>query len=113
MNYMETFEKCKSIKEIADLIDEIKELRKYYCTQQYDQMQEHIQKLTSKYLMETITWNSINQTMPTTVQQAYTNAESFLRLKGFSILIVKGINVQDNLSFAEIAYIQSTFQSNR
>lgn len=112
-DFMSIFESYKDIKEIADLVDEIKELRRYYGAQQYDKMQEHIQKLTHKYLMETLTWNSINQTMPTTVQQAYINAKSFLRLKGFSILINRGIKVQDNLSSAEIAYIQSAFQCNR
>lgn len=112
-DYMSIFENYKDVKEIADLVDEIKELRRYYNTQQYDKMQNHIQKLTYKYIMETITWNSVNQAMPSTVQQAYINAESFLRLKGFSILIDKGIKVQDNLSSAEIAYIQSGLQRNR
>ena len=112
-DYMSIFENYKDVKEIADLVDEIKELRRYYNTQQYDKMQNHIQKLTYKYIMETITWNSVNQAMPSTVQQAYINAESFLRLKGFSILIDKGIKVQDNPSSAEIAYIQSGLQRNR
>ena len=90
-DFMSIFESYKDIKEIADLVDEIKELRRYNGAQQYDKMQEHIQMLTHKYLMETISWNSINQAMPTTVQQAYINAESFLRLKGFSVLINNGI----------------------
>jgi len=109
-DYMSTFENYKDVKEIADLVDEIKELQRYYNAQQYDQMQNHIQKLTYKYIMETITWNSVNQAMPLTVQQAYINAESFLRLKGFSVLIDKDTKVQNQLSSSEIDFIQSTFK---
>lgn len=84
-DYLTTFEQHKDIKEIADLIDEVKKLRLYYSTQQYDAMQQHINDLTRKYLVETITWNASHPTMPTTVQQAYINAGNFLRLKGLRI----------------------------
>lgn len=107
-NYLDAFEQYQDIKEIADLIDEVKKLRLYYSTQQYDVMQQHIRSLMSKYLLETFAWNSTHQTMPTTAQQSYINAETFLRLKGISILLQKGIKTQEQLSADEEVFIEST-----
>lgn len=95
-DYLNTFEQYKDIKEIADLIDEVKKLREYYRTQQYDKMQQHINSLTAKYPVETKIWNSTYKTMPTTIQQSYINAENFLRLKGISALDEKGIKAVDS-----------------
>ncbi len=109
-DYLNTFEQYKNIKEIADLIDKVKKLREYYYTQQYDAMQQHIHSLMTKYLFETVAWNSTHKTMPMTVQQSYINAETFLRLKGFSLLLEKGVKLQDRLTSEELAFIQSTIK---
>lgn len=109
-DYLSTFEQYKDVKEIADLIDEVKKLREYYRTQQYDKMQQHINELTGKYLIETLTWNAGHPSMPTTVQQAYWNAETFLRLKGISLLLEKGVKLQDRLTSEELAFIESTIR---
>ena len=109
-DYLATFEQYKDVKEIVDLIDEVKKLREYYRTQQYDRMQQHIQSLTMKYLIETLAWNTTHQTMPTTAQQSYINAETFLRLKGISVLLQKGIKTQEQLSADEAAFIESTIK---
>ena len=110
-DYLTTFEQYKDFKEIADLIDEVKKLRQYFSTRQYNTMQQHIQSLTTKYLIETLAWNTTHQTMPTTAQQSYINAETFLRLKGISILLQKGIKTQEQLSADEVAFIESTIKS--
>lgn len=107
-DYLITFEQYKEIKEIADLVGEVKKLRQYYGTQQYDAMYQHIRSLMAKYLLETLAWNSTHQIMPTTVQQSYLNAETFLRLKGISVLLQKGIITQETLSSDEAAFIEST-----
>ncbi len=109
-DYLATFEQYKDVKEIADLIDEVKKLREYYYTQQYDAMQQHISELTGKYLIETLTWNAGHPSMPTTVQQAYLNAENFLRLKGFSLLFDKGVKLQEQLTSEELSFIESTIK---
>ena len=109
-DYLDSFEYYKSIKDMADLVGEIQELRRYYFSQQYAQMQDHIQKLMYKYCLETATWNSISQSRPTTVHEAYNNAEAFLKYKGFSILIDNGVKVQELLSREEIAYIEIAFK---
>ena len=109
-DYLTTFEQYKDVKDLADLIDEVKELREYYRTQQYVKMGQYINELTGKYLIETLTWNATHPFMPTTVQQAYLNAETFLRLKGFSLLLEKGVKLQDRLTSEELAFIRSTIK---
>ena len=109
-DYLTTFEQYKDVKGIADLIDEVKKLREYYRTQQYGRMQQHINELTGKYLIETLTWNATHPSMPTTLQQAYLNAENFLRLKGFSLLLEKGVKLQDRLTSEEMTFIRSTIK---
>lgn len=106
-DYLPTFEQYKDIKEIADLIDEVKKLRAYYFAQQYDKMQQHIRSLTVKYLLETLAWNTTHQIMPMTAQQSYLNAETFMRLKGISVLANYRIKVHEQLSADEIAFIES------
>ncbi len=109
-DHLSLFEKYKDFKEISNLIDEVKNLRAYYNTQQFDRMQQHINDLTFKYLVETLTWNAGHPSMPTNPQQAYLNAENFLRLKGFSVLLKKGIKISEQLSSDEIAFIESTIK---
>ena len=104
MNFLEPY---KNIKEISDLIDEVKKLREYYFTRQYDKMQEHINKLMLKYPVETITWNTINRVTPTTYQQSYLNAETFLRAIGCALLVKNGAKLQEQLSSEDLALIKS------
>ena len=94
-DYLNSLEPYKGIKEISDLIDEVKKLREYYFTRQYDKMQEHINKLMLKYPVETITWNTVNRVIPTTYQQSYLNAETFLRTKRYSLLLKNGVKPQE------------------
>ena len=107
-DYLNSLEPYKDNKEISDLIDEVKKLREYYYTQQYDKMQEHINKMMLKYLAETITWNAIHPIRPITYQEAYINAEVFLRAKGIRILLDKGLKRRDQLTSEELALIESS-----
>ena len=95
VDYLSVIENYKQYKEIADLVGEVKKLREYYYAQKYDEMTRHINYLMSKYLIETVIWNSKNHSMPTTYQESYENAEMFLKHKGYSILIEKGITDLD------------------
>ena len=106
-DYLNALEPYKGISEISDLIDEVKKLREYYYTQQYDKMQEHINKLMLKYPVETITWNTANRVAPTTYQQSYVNAETFLRAIGCELLLKNGVKLQEQLSSEELALIKS------
>ena len=109
-DYLNSLEPYKDNKEISDLIDEVKKLREYYYTQQYDKMQEHINKMMLKYLAETITWNAIHPIRPITYQEAYINAEVFLRAKGIRILLDKGLKRRDQLTSEELALIESSIR---
>lgn len=90
-DYIKIYEKSKDIKEVKDYIDDVIVLRHYYETQQFAQMQDHIHKLTMKYPLEAITWNTVNRVMPNTYEQTYINAENFLQVQG-AIIIAKMMN---------------------
>lgn len=63
-DYISVFEYYKDIKEIADFIDDVGKLRFYFSTQQFDEMQNHINSLMQKYCIETIVWNAVNNNPP-------------------------------------------------
>ena len=107
MDYLQELEKHKDIKDVKDLADDVHKLRKYYSTRQYDAMSQHIWNLMIKYAKETVAWNIANTNMPTTPDESYINAENFLRLKGYSILIQKGINLQNQLNQQELNLINN------
>lgn len=105
-DFLEVLNQYKDIKDVLDLVGDIQKLRFYYSTQQYKVMIQYIQHLVVKYPVDTFIWNSFNSTMPDTYDQAYQNAENFLRLKGFSLLIQKGCDLSQNLNQEEIAFIE-------
>ena len=106
-DYLKIYEKFKDVKEVKDYIDDVVLLRHYYATQQYSQMQDHIRKLTLKYPVEAITWNAVNRVMPNTYEQAYINAENFLKVQG-AIIIAKTVNhYVKHLTEDEAAFVES------
>ena len=107
IDYLKIYEKFKDVKEVKDYIDDVILLRQYYASQQYSQMQDHIRKLMNKHLVETLVWNTVNTSQPTTVEQSYINAENFLKMQG-AILITKAVkNYAQCLSKEEIEFIKS------
>ena len=106
-DYLKIYEKFKEVKEVKDYIDDVILLRHYYATQQYSHMQEHIRKLMNKYLVETLVWNTVNTSQPTTVEQSYINAENFLRAQGAKIIAEKINDYAKRLSEDEKAFIES------
>lgn len=106
-DYISVFEYYKDIKEIADFIDDVGKLRFYFSTQQFDEMQNHINSLMQKYCIETIVWNAVNNNPPLTYQQSYVNAENFLMAQGFKTLFSKGTDVKKHLSEEELTFINS------
>lgn len=93
-NYIQEFEKYKDIKDIKDIINEASKLDEFYNTKKYKEMLNHISNLMNKYIVETFVWNSINKTVPQTIEQQYVNAHAFLKSQGFKILVEKGIKKQ-------------------
>ena len=107
LDYLKIYEKFKDIKEVKDYIDDVILLRQYYATQQYSQMQDHIRKLMNKHLVETLVWNAVNTSQPTTFEQSYINAENFLQMQGAKIIIKAVKNYAQRLSEGEKTFIES------
>lgn len=107
MNYLKIYEKFKDVKEVKDYIDDVILLRRYYASQQFDKMQEHIQKLMIKYAFETLVWNTVNTFQPTTVEQSYINAENFLQVQGAKIITKEVMNYAQRLGEDEKSFIES------
>ena len=106
-DYLKIYEKFKDVKEVKDYIDDVILLRHYYATQQYAQMQDHIRKLMNKYLVETLVWNTVNTSQPTTVEQSYINAENFLQMQGAKIVVEKEKDYAQRLNEGEKTFIES------
>ena len=106
-DYLEIYKKFKDVKEVKDYINDVIRLRQYYASQQFDKMQEHIQKLMIKYAFETIAWNTTRPYQPTTIQQSYINAEHFLQMQG-AIIVTKTVKHYDQyLTVGETEFIKS------
>ena len=107
IDYLEIYKKFKDVKEVKDSIDDVILLRHYYATQQYSQMQDHIRKLMNKYLVETLVWNTVNTSQPTTVEQSYINAENFLQMQGAKIIVEKVKDYAQRLNESEKKFIEA------
>ena len=112
-DYLKIYEKFNDVKEVKDYIDDVILLRHYYTTRQFTQMQDHIRKLTIKYPLEAITWNTVNRVMPNTYEQSYINAENFLKVQG-AIIVAKTVNHYiQHLTEDEAAFVESMLKSMR
>ena len=106
-DYLKIYEKFKDVKEVKDYINDVILLRHYYATQQYSQMQDHVRKLMNKYLEETLVWNTVNTSQPTTFEQSYINAENFLQVQGAKIIAEKVKDYTQRLNEDEKTFIES------
>ena len=111
IDYLEIYKKFKDVKEVKDYIDDVILLRHYYATQKHSQMQDHIRNLMNKYLVETLVWNTVNTSQPTTVEQSYINAENFLRMQGARIIAEKINDYAKRLSEDEKAFVESMIKT--
>ena len=102
MDILVSSEKFSDIREITELIEEVKTLRKYFYSNEYDKMQEHIHKIMIKYFEETLCWNTVNTEQPKTFDQAYINAEFFLLKQGLDIISKQVFDYKSRLSTVEI-----------
>ena len=107
IDYLEIYKKFKDVKEVKDYIDDVILLRQYYASQQFAEMQVHIQKLMNKYFVETAVWNAVNHYQPTTVEQSYINAENFLQMQGAKIITKTVNNYAQRLSKDEASNVET------
>lgn len=106
-DYLKIYKKFKDVKEVKDYIDDVILLRQYYASQQFAEMQVHIQKLMNKYFVETAVWNAVNHYQPTTVEQSYINAENFLQMQGAKIITKTVNNYAQRLSKDEASNVET------
>ena len=106
-DYLQVYEKFKHVKEIGDYISDVITLRNHFQKQEFVAMQEHIHKLTVKYPAETMLWNTFNPYRPTSFEQAYINAENFMKFLGAKIIAKTVKDYANYLSKEETKYIQS------
>ena len=106
-DYLKIYEKFKDVKEVKDYIDDVITLRHYYATQQFSKMQEHIQKLMGKYIVETIAWNTVNTARPMTIEQSYNNTDNFLQMQGAKIIIKTVKDYAQRLTADEKKFVES------
>ena len=106
-DYLKIYKKFKDVKEVKDYIDDVILLRQYYASQQFAEMQVHIQKLMNKYFVETAVWNAVNHYQPTTVEQSYINAENFLQMQGAKIIAEKVKDYAQRLADDEKTFVES------
>ena len=106
-DYLKIYKKFKDVKEVKDYIDDVILLRQYYASQQFAEMQVHIQKLMNKYFVETAVWNAVNHYQPTTAEQSYINAENFLQMQGAKIITKTVNNYAQRLSKDEASNVET------
>ena len=61
----------------------------------------------NKYLVETLAWNAVNTSQPTTVEQSYINAEDFLQTQGAKIIAEKVKDYAQRLAEDEKTFVES------
>lgn len=91
--YLKEFKKYKELKDIKDIIDDANKLDELYTNKKYNEMLNHINNLTNKYFIETLSWNLVYTTMPQTIEQQYINTHNFLKAQGLKNLVEKGIKI--------------------
>ncbi len=112
-DFLEIYKKFDGIKELKDCIDEINNLRDYYYAKQFEAMARYINEITCKYPDDAGVWNTINPIPPETYDQAYINAENFLRTRG-AVIIAKTItNYVQELLPDEVVLIKNALNLER
>ena len=106
IDYLEVLKRYKDVKDVFDLVDDVQKLRFYYSTQQYETMMRHISNIVAKYPIDAGFWNLFHPNMPNTYEEAYASAETFLRGKGFVMLLKKGYDLSQHITQEEINSIQ-------
>ena len=106
-DYLEIYEKFKDVKEIFDFCDDVQKLCEYFHAGRFQKMQEHIRSLMLKYSLETLVWNTVNTQPPLTYEQAYINAEAFLRGQGAKLVVEKISGYKSRLTPDEISFIEA------
>ena len=75
---LEYLKQFREIKDVADVIDEIEKLDRLACQNNWNGVDQHLQDVSKKHIVEKVVYNSVNQVMPQTIQQSAANCRQFL-----------------------------------
>lgn len=75
---LEYLKQFREIKDIADIIDEIEKLDGLVYQNNWDAVNQHLQNVSQKHMVEKAVYNSVNQVVPQSLQQSAVNCRQFL-----------------------------------
>ena len=79
LKYLKKFQK---IKDVADIICQIEKLDCLGYQNDWYAVNRHLQDVSQKHMIEKVLYNSVNQTMPQSIQQSAANCRQFLLALG-------------------------------
>lgn len=82
MANLEYLKQYHSIKDVADIIDEIEKLDCLAYQNDWDAVGQHLQDVSKKHIVEKAIYNSVNQSPPQSIQQSAANCRQFLLALG-------------------------------
>ena len=78
----EYLKQFRTIKDVTDIIDEIEKLDCLAYQNDWDAVNQHLQDVSSKHIVEKAIYNSVNRVMPQSIQQDAANCRQFLLALG-------------------------------
>ena len=79
---LEYLKQFHTIKDVAEIIDEIEKLDRLVYQCDWDAVNQHLQDVSNKHIVEKAIYNSVNQSPPQSIQQSAANCRQFLLALG-------------------------------
>lgn len=75
---LEYLKQFRTIKDVADIVDEIEKLDCLVSQCDWNEVGRHLQDVSQKHIVEKAVYNAVNQTPPQSIQQSAANCRQFL-----------------------------------
>lgn len=96
INNVEHLKKFKDIKEIEDILNELKEIEKYQQKLNVKKAEDFLNRLRIKYIKDLVEYNAKHPYMGKNLEENLNNAKQFLFYKANKILAKKIMGVLEN-----------------
>ena len=96
INNVEHLNKFKDIKEIEDILNELKEIEKYQQKLNVKKAEDFLNRLRIKYIKDLVEYNAKHPYMGKNLEENLNNAKQFLFYKANKILAKKIMGVLEN-----------------
>ena len=97
-DYFEIYQEFDDVKEVADYIDDVLKLRRYFFNSDFISMRKHINQICTKYSWQFYIWNYFNRIMPRNYTEEFINANQFLLSIGRFLIVKNVANYKKRLS---------------